>query len=64
MEFGGRGLDSYHTCLSPDALRLIELEDGTLFEVCQNCAELLREEGFTNEDAGIDTPVEDSDGDV
>ena len=65
IEFGGRGLDSYHNCLGPDALRLIELDDGTLFEVCQNCAERLREEGFTNEDTGIiDASIDDSDGDV
>jgi hypothetical protein len=41
------------------------LDDGTLFEVCQNCAELLREEGFTNEDTGIiDASIDDSYGDV
>ncbi len=65
MELGGRGLDSYHTCPGSDDLRLLELDDGTLFEVCQNCAELLRGEGFTNDDAEIRDPsVDDSNSDV
>lgn len=65
VEFGGWGLDPYHDCLGSNALRLIELDDGTLFDVCPNCAELLREEGFTNADTGItDTSIDDSDGDV
>lgn len=60
MDFSGRGLNSCHTCLSPNTLRLIELDDGTLFEVCQGCTELLYEEGFVDGDFSID----DSNSDV
>jgi hypothetical protein len=37
--------DIPHTCIS-DTLRLFELTDGRLVEVCQVCAEWLYEEGF------------------
>ena len=62
IDFGGLGLDSYHTCSDAAALRLVELYDGTLFEVCPNCVELLREEGFTSEDTSFsDSAIVNSD---
>jgi hypothetical protein len=46
--------DGYYACFCTrhcdiSELRLFELVDGTLVEVCQGCAEWLFDEGFMNE---------------
>lgn len=44
-------LDGYNTyfCTSHTNLQLLELDDGTLVEVCTGCIEWLYEEGCLNE---------------
>lgn len=65
IDCGCRDSAACTNCLPPNSLRLVELEDGRVFEVCQHCAAWLREEGYIDGDTEIiDAYADDSDGDV